>query len=178
MRKLIAAAFALLLPGCWLGDGLYSATDARPALPPGLYRLVFEGEEESETARVSIMADGMTRIEGTRDAAIIGFVPLDAEGRRFAQWNEVADRLPRPGFSEFYLLVERRPGGEYVFYYPTCEDEEREVARSAGATVEPTPNIAICRFSSRASLETALRRLRPDSAHVVYRLVRIGEGRE
>jgi hypothetical protein len=175
MRALVTAVLMLLLSGCWMGDRLYSAADARPALPPGSYRIV-GGEGESAIARVSIMANGMTRIQGPHDEAIFGFVPLDGEGRAFVQWDDDSERAPGADVSQVYYLVEHGPGDEYVFYFPMCENEEREIALAAGAAVVTEPNVTICRFSTRASLEGALRRLRPNPEQIVLRLTRIGAG--
>ena len=39
MRWLSALALLLLLPGCWFGGDFYAASDLRPALAPGRYRV-------------------------------------------------------------------------------------------------------------------------------------------
>ena len=172
MRRLIAA-LALLLTGCWMGDGLYSAGDATSAMPPGIYR-VTESNGNSRTDRVSLLPDGMTQIEaesgGNHD--IIGFAPLDSEGRAFVQWGTPSGERSNV---QTYNLVERHANGEFVFYMPSCEGEEAEIARSAGATVEPGRDLTTCRFHTRASLESAMRRLtiRPD--RVFVRMVRVGD---
>jgi len=175
MRKLIAAAFALLLSGCWMGSNLYSASDARPAMPPGLYRL--EGiESENPTGRVLNLPNGMTQFGDGDERLLIGFVPLDAEGRIFASWvpDHAVDRAAEPVV--IFNLVERLGDDVYIFYLPTCDGEDREIARAAGAVVELGPSVTTCTFDSRASLEDALRRLRPRPEREYMRLVRIGDG--
>jgi hypothetical protein len=176
MRALVAVIAVLLLSGCWEGDDLYSAADARPAIPPGPYGLVSDDGEPPIAVRVSVLPSGMTRLTAGGETEDFPMAPLDAEGRMIVHWLEPRGAETDADALELYLLIERRPGGEYAFYMPRCEGEEAAIARAAGAGVRLSSNVAVCRFPDRASLESALRRLRPDPAALHWRLVPSADG--
>jgi hypothetical protein len=173
MRILIVFA-AFLLSGCWTGNSLYTAADARTALPPGRYRMV--GDDGSPVIeRVSIQADGMTRFESDDERpSVVGFAPLDRDGRKYAVWESREREGREPGDAGVYWLLERRVDGEFLLFMPDCRRTE-EIARAVGATIERSPGILACHFPDRASLEEGLRRLHPDPAEAA-RLVRVGDG--
>jgi hypothetical protein len=68
------------------------------------------------------------------------------------------------------MVLERRSDREFVIYFPNCDGEDGDLARRAGATVEKQTMVTECQFSSRASLERAVRGLKLAGA---MRLVRI-----
>jgi hypothetical protein len=177
MRALLVLAAALLLSGCWIGDMFYGAGDARPAIAPGLYRTAdAAGQVSPALFRISSLPDGMTRIEvaegGMGETLSMGFAPLDREGRAFVAWNGPGGLLndAPAGFG----LLRRGGDGSYVLILPMC-GLTVAIAAAAGASPEG-PDAVACRFTSRASLETALRSLPADSAALgeVIRLVRAG----
>lgn len=174
MRAVIALAAALLLAGCWEGESLYSAADARPAIAPGLYRTVSEsGEVSPSVLRISALPDGMTRVQavpgGDTDFLTIGLAPLDAEGRAFAAWTR-PEGVER-GNATAYGLLRRGDAGSYLYIVPMC-GRTLGIAVAAGASPHGRDALA-CRFTSRASIEAALRNLPADAAALgeVVRLV-------
>ncbi|HYI47205.1 MAG TPA: hypothetical protein VEX35_01960 [Allosphingosinicella sp.] len=176
MRALFAFAAALLLAGCWEGESLHSAADARPAIEPGLYRTVSEtGEVSPSVLRISTQADGMTRFQavpgGENEWMTIGFAPLDPEGRAFAAWT-VPGGIIEGGSAVTYGLLRRGGDGSYVYIVPMC-DRSAAIAGAAGGGLEGR-DAPVCRFTSRASIEAALRALPADAQALgeVVRLVR------
>lgn len=175
MRALSAALAALLLSGCWEGESLHAAADARPAIAPGLYRTVSEnGEVSPSVLRISALPDGMTRVQavpgGANDFLTIGFAPLDPEGRAFAAWT-VPEGVER-GNGITYGLLRRGDAGSYVYIVPMC-DRTLAIVAAAGASPGGRDALA-CRFTSRAGVEAALRSLPADAEALgeVVRLVR------
>ena len=170
MRLVAILLLTLLLAACWTGNALYSDTDARPALAAGIYRM--EAGDEIEEVRVSILSTGLTQIESKGEKGVYGFAPLSEGGQAFVAWFKTDDE---PGAGEqFYTLVERQPDGRVTFYQPTCGGEEASIARGEGATVD-TGMAATCRFPSRASLENAMRQLRPRDYGASMKLTPIGK---
>ena len=164
MRALAHCA-ALLLCGCWTGDQLYADADARSVIPPGSYRFV--SDDEQIDVRIRSTEGGMTRLEAEGETRDYALSPIDNEGRRYVSWERVDT-------DQAYVLIERRSDGDYLLHYPSCEGEEADMARAAGADVG-TGMLATCRFRSRESLEGALRQLRPAPGSRSVRLVRIGD---
>lgn len=181
MRWLATLALLLLLPGCWFGGDFYAASDLRPALPPGRYRVEpltpRPGEEDQEKILiVSIRSDGFTEFlplerdgrEDRSETAVAGFVPVDETGTVFAAWFE----LPPGGATTQsgvvgspdlrpYALLRPDPDGGYRFLILSCPGPIEAVARAAGARPsELTPSV--CIFPDRASLEAGLRNVPAD----------------
>jgi hypothetical protein len=174
VRRLLVACLALIVSGCWTGLNLYSASDARTAIPPGVYRSSGT-DEPSRIYRVSILSDGLTQFDTGEKKEVYGFAPLDPAKRTFVAWMEVddgssADREPADE-NQIYALAERRADGSFMIYLPQCDGDQMELARASGAiiraTVAPT-----CRFTDRSSLEAALRRLPRDDKEAL-KLVRV-----
>ena len=181
MRWLSALALLLLLPGCWFGGDFYTASDLRPALPPGRYRVEpltpRPGEEDpGKTLVVSVRGDGFTEFvpveqdgrEDRSETAIAGFVPVDETNTAFAAWFELPPGGPpaqngavgspdlRP-----YALLRRDPDGSYRFLILSCPGPIEAIARAAGARPsELAPSV--CIFPDRASLEAGLRSVPAD----------------
>lgn len=150
MRRLIGL-LALPLAACWGGATFYTASDARPALPPGTYRAAPSDGKPPETVRVSIRADGMTSISGKDDGDLVGFAPLG--GSDFVMWYPD----PEDGKSAVYSLF-RAEGGHYRLMVPLCE-RTVAIATAAGGTVVKDPKVTTCTFQTRAQLEDGLRHL-------------------
>ena len=84
LRFLILAA-ALMLTGCWMGDGLYSSDDARQPIPAGIYRATAP-DEKPHLERVTLLPNGMTTIGDEDGKNLYGFAPLDdANVERFCE---------------------------------------------------------------------------------------------
>jgi hypothetical protein len=181
MRWLATLALLLLLPGCWFGGDFYAASDLRPALAPGRYRVVpitpRPGEEDqAKIFVVSIRGDGFTALtplepderEDRSETAVAGFVPVDDANTAFAAWFERP-----PGGAETqsgvvgspdlrpYALLRRDPDGSYRFLILSCPGPTEAAARAAGARPsELAPGL--CIFPDRASLEAGLRNVPAD----------------
>jgi hypothetical protein len=168
MRFLILAA-ALLLSGCWIGDGLYSNSDSQQPIPAGIYRGT--SGEKIEVEKVTLLANGLTEIGDGDGKGLYGFAPLDQANGRFVVWFR-QDEETRQDRAQVYLLLERRSTNEFVFYWPQCKGELAEIARKAGATVGQEA-ADTCRFPTRASLEKAMRQVQISGD--MFRLVRIAE---
>src|SRR6185369_13935471 len=134
MRLFLCLLF-LLLSGCWTGEKLYSASDAVAAIPPGKY--YDDLATRSHTGRVSIDPNGMTRLvpdDDTEKTTLIGFVPLDGEGHKYAIWlSDDVDGQPIDAAGIYGLLL--RSGDQYSMFMPACS-ETSELAVAAGAKVE------------------------------------------
>ena len=167
MRLLILTA-ALLLTGCWVGDGLYSSRDARQPIPAGIYRTT-NGDERTEIEKVTLLANGMTQIGDGDGKGFYGFTPLDTGNRRFIAWFRKDEETPQDR-GQFYMLLERRSADEFVIYLPECKGELAEIARKAGATIE-TGTVDVCHFPTRTSLENAMRQVQISGD--VMRIVRL-----
>lgn len=161
MRSLLVLAAALSLSGCWTGLELFSASDARPALPPGLYRASSRGDAD-RIYRVSIMPNGRTRFDGGEKIEVYGFAPLGPNSDEYAAWLEIeADPSGRhvpDEVNQIYGLLVRNRDGTFSVYLPDCSEATAEIARRNGATVANSE----CRFRSRAALAAALRELPRD----------------
>jgi hypothetical protein len=158
MKHLLALLPLLVLAGCFTGGPFYSSSDSRGPIPDGRYRLV--GAAIEQVVALSRRADGTVDVRevGSDDEPNrAGFVPLDAQGRRYAVWAEPR-RDPSPLFSSAYGLLERRRDGGWTFHLVHCDGIE-ELAAAAGAEVEHGSLGAFCMFPSRDSLERALRRI-------------------
>ena len=173
--RLLIWPLLMLLAGCWTGDRFYRASDARVAIPAGLYRSL--DEREPVMVRVTIDADGMSRFtpdDATRPSRL-GFAPLDAQGRRFVVWQAQESGHPIGDDIGQYSLLERRGDGEYVFFMPICE-LTASLAAAFGARLLPNDaDPAECRFPNRERLEAALRQFTPPPDHAGARLVRVDE---
>jgi hypothetical protein len=167
MRFLVLLA-ALLLTGCWAGEGLYSNTDAKQPIAAGTYRAT-NADGETKIENVSLLANGMTRIGDTDGKGLYGFAPLDRQNRRFIAWYREDNGSPNEN-AQIYLLLERRSNDEFVLYFPDCKDANAEIARKAGATIEKG-GVDTCHFRTRASVETAMRQVRISGD--VIRIVRV-----
>jgi hypothetical protein len=171
MRLLLIALLPLTLAGCWTGWNLYSTSDARPAIPSGVYRATTR-DAPDRVYRVSMLPDGLTQFDGGEKKEVYGFAPLDPG--TFVAWLEVEDEAPASGQNDenqIYALMVRQPDGSFRVYAPECRNDEAEIARKAGATVNPGAS-PTCRFPSRAALEKALR-LFPRDESSALRLARI-----
>ena len=166
MRSFLLALACLTLTGCWYGIGLFSASDSRPVIPAGDY-LATAKDEPTRTMRVSILPDGLTQFDGGEKKETYGFSPLDPASGSYVMWLSVKNEDPKasdePGEYQIYLLMVRVRAGEYRIYPPDCKDADSEVARANGATIDPGPSSS-CHFTTRASLEAALRQLPHDES--------------
>jgi hypothetical protein len=152
VRKLILL-FLLPLAGCWEGDSFYTASDSRPALPPGTYRVVPDDHSaKPETVKVSMLPDGMTAMGDKDSSNAVGFAPLN--GSYFVMWM-IQDR-DRPHEALYALFQSER--GHYRLLAPFC-DRTKAIAAAAGAEVKTDPKLTTCRFQTRAQLEDAFRHL-------------------
>ena len=172
--RLLIAPLLVLLAGCWTGDRFYRASDARAAIPAGLYRSF--GEDEPGIVRVTLLANGMTRIgaDDGRRPSVLGFVPLDSGQRRFVVFQAQDTGVPIGDDIGLYSLLERRRSGEFVFSVPMCPRTATVAAAFGAQLVSDGENPVECRFPSRESLEAALRRFAPQPSETI-RLVRVDE---
>ena len=167
-RLLLVAFLAVALGGCWMGANLYATSDARPALPSGVYRAVEPGGS-TKVYQVSHLSNGLTQLDDGQDKIPYGFAPLDADGRSFVAWLEIDDDQATHVTSQpnqFFGLLVRQGDGTFVAYAPTCKDVAAKLARASGATVEAGTTPA-CRFPTRAALEKALRLLPRDNSGMI-----------
>jgi hypothetical protein len=155
MRFLIVVA-ALMLGGCWMGDGLYSSGDARQPISAGVYRATAR-DEKPHLERVTLLPDGMTRIADEDGNSLYGFAPLDSDNRRFVVWYRKDPESPTDR-AQMYMLLEKRSDDEFVMYLPSCDGADAETARSTGAKIEDGVS-KTCVFPTRASLEGAMRQI-------------------
>jgi hypothetical protein len=167
MRRLILLA-ALLLSGCWVGDGLYRSSDARQPIAAGIYRMT-NGEDRIQIEKVSLLPDGLTQIGDGDGKGFYGFAPLDDQNKRFVVWFR-KDEETSEDRGQVYMLMERRSAGEFALYLPECKGELAEIARKAGAKIEESA-ADTCEFPTRASLETAMRQVQISGD--VMRIVRV-----
>ena len=164
-RLLLVALLAVALGGCWMGTNLYAASDARPALPSGVYRAVEPGGS-AKVYRVSLLPNGLTQLDDGKDKIPYGFAPLDAGGRNYVAWLQIDEDHASQGASapnQFFGLLVRRAGGTFVAYAPSCKDAAAKLARASGASVQAGVRPA-CRFPTRAALRKALRLLPRDNS--------------
>jgi hypothetical protein len=169
MRCLIYLA-ALLLAGCWEGDRLYSIGDARQPIPAGTYRLT-AADGETGIEQISLLASGLTQLGDKDRKHLYGFVPIDGQNRRFVVWA-YHDKEAGGERSQLYLLLERRSNDEFALYMPRCIGDEAEIARRAGAVIE-NGTVSVCKFPTRASLESALRQI--GASNDTMKIVRVRE---
>jgi hypothetical protein len=178
MRLLMIALLSLALAGCWIGDRLYSDSDARPALVPGLYRLSTPGEKPGEV-RISILRSGLTEMSDAGgkddDSDVYGFAPLDPRRGTFVVWHGGDKGGQSTEGEQLYLLGQRHAGGIFAIYIPFCDGTEAGIARRAGAEIEGAKKRELCRFRSRAALEDALRRLQPSDQKRIMTLAPVGK---
>ena len=164
-RLLLTTFLVVALGGCWMGANLYAVSDARPALPSGVYRAVEPGGS-TKVYQVSRLSNGLTQIDDGQDKIPYGFAPLDHDGRSFVAWLEI-DQDPATQVAnqpnEFFGLLVRQGGGAFVAYAPSCKDAAAKLARASGAAVQGGGTPA-CRFPTRAALEKALRLLPRDNS--------------
>jgi hypothetical protein len=174
MRLLLIGLLTFVLSGCWAGLNLYAPSDARPAIPPGVYRAIVEDAPE-RVYRVSVLANGLTQFDGGEKKEIYGFAPLDPDHGTFVGWMNLDDEPATTGGKkdpdQIYALLVRQTDGGFVIYAPECKDVGSEIARKSGATID-TGVSSVCVFPTRASLEAAMRLLSRDEK-AALRLVRI-----
>jgi len=166
-RVLLIALFSLALTSCWIGRSLYSPTDARTAIPPGVYQAIAP-DEPKRVYRITILPSGLTQFDTGEKQEVYGFAPLDRDS--FVGWAQVED-APADAENQMYGLLVRQPGGGFMIYLPECKDEQAEIAREAGAIMEGGTSPA-CRFPTRAGLEKAMRQLPRDPSQAM-RLERV-----
>lgn len=167
VRVLLTILASLALSSCWIGRSLYTSSDARPAIPAGIYRAIAP-DEPPRVYRVSILPTGLTQFDSGDKPEVYGFAQLDRNS--FIGWAEMEDARPDED-NQFYGLVVREPGGAFMIYPPECKGAEAEIARKSGATVEDGTS-PVCRFPTRASLQNAMRRMPRDPTQAM-RLERI-----
>jgi hypothetical protein len=171
MRLLLVALLPLALIGCWEGRNLYTPSDARVAIPPGVYKASKE-DEEPKVFRISTLPNGMTQFDGGDEKDVYGFAPLDADKGTFVGWMQPEGEPPeaseRNEPNQAYGLMVRKPDGAFLVYLPECKDEEAAIARGAGASIDHDD----CSFPTRTDLQKALRELPQDEKYAM-KLVRI-----
>jgi hypothetical protein len=173
MRFVLIAWLSLVLAGCWVGKGLYSNADARPAIPPGVYRATGP-DQPPRIYRVSMLSNGLTQFDSGENKETYGFAPLDSGRGTYVAWLDLKPDgagIDVNGDVQIYALVARESNGEFLIVPPECKDEEAAMARKVGATVE-TGTAPACRFPDRRALEKAMRLL-PRDKSTAMRLTRI-----
>jgi hypothetical protein len=160
MRRLLIVLACFVLSGCWYGLGLYSNSDARPAIPPGVYHATGDGPDRAY--RISILPSGLTQFDVGEKGVGYGFAPLDRKHGTFVAWANVEDDNAatdgRKGTYQMFALMVRKSNNEFLIYAPDCKDEGADIAREVGATIE-TGTPPACRFPTRAALEKALQQV-------------------
>lgn len=171
MRLLLVVAIPLLLSGCWEGLNLYSPSDARPAIPAGVYKAT-NADDQPKVFRISQLPDGMTQFDVGDEKEVYGFAALDFKRGTFVGWMQPEGQPPeskgKKEPNQAYGLMVRQPDGAFVIYLPECKDAQAEIARKAGATVDGDE----CHFPNRRSLEEALRKM-PRDEKSAMKLTRI-----
>jgi hypothetical protein len=173
VRFILIAFVSITLAGCWIGKSLYSNADARPAIPPGVYRLTGP-DEPTKVYRVSMLPNGLTQFDSGEKKETYGFAPLDSGRGTYVAWLDLKPDgagIDLNDDVQIYALVARQSNGEFLIVPPECNDEEAEMARKAGAAVE-TGTAPACRFPDRRALEKAMRLLPRDDKSTL-RLARI-----
>jgi len=165
MIRALALSLCLLLAGCWGGAGFYAATESRPAIAPGEYRMNAEAAGAADAlVRVSIRPDGTTLItplgeEGNEpddgDAITLGLTPLGTSNDRFVAWVTSIGGEGFRGGAQVYALLLRQPTG-FRLLLPRCA-ETRSWVPSFGVSI-PADADPVCEFPDRARLEAALTR--------------------
>ena len=155
LRVLLLAFMFLVLTGCWVGRDLYSAIGARPAIPAGVYRAT-GGDTPARIYRVSMLPDGMTQFDSGEKKEVYGFAALGPG--TFVGWVQIEDAATGDDPNQLYGLVLRQADGLFMIYAPECKNEQAEIARKNGATIESGSSPA-CRFATRAALEAAMRQM-------------------
>ena len=159
MRRLILL-LVLPLAACWEGDSFYTASDSRPALPPGAYRAVpADKPSEAKSVQVSMLPNGMTSMVGDGGNNAVGFAPLG--GSFFTMWFQHSD-----GGREALYALFQADRGHYRLIVPFCE-RTAAIASAAGAQIVKDPKMTTCRFQTRAQLEDGLRHLEGRQQDVV-----------
>lgn len=154
-RVLLVGFTFLALTGCWVGLDLYSPTDARPAIPAGVYRAT-GGDTPARVYRVTMLPNGMTQFDSGEKKEVYGFTPLGPS--IFVGWVQIADSGPQDEANQLYGLVVRQADGLFMIYAPECKGEQADIARKNGATIESGSSPA-CRFTTRGGLEKAIREM-------------------
>jgi hypothetical protein len=169
MRLLLIALLPLTLAGCWTGMNLYSASDARPAIPSGVY-IASGSDEPQHVYRVSTLSNGMTQFDGQEDKTqVYGFAPLGMPNAFVAWWEIQPNPKGRPAENDenqMYALVVRKSDVSFLIFAPPCSDEAADLARKHGAVIGAGPS-PTCRFPNRRSLEAALLQLPRDEAEAM-----------
>lgn len=176
LRVAILAVFLLSSCSAWVGPAFYGLNEAVNPFPPGRYRLS-GGEEQSET----ISWDGhhllslSKSMRGTKkelqDWSAIPFLTAGPDIFVLQMRESKSDKA-------MYGVLERR-GDRYRADLPNC-GQTIALARAAGAVIElndadgaPTTNPS-CVFSTRISLEAALRRYITERELLGVKIERVG----
>ncbi|HTU10185.1 MAG TPA: hypothetical protein VMG08_04730 [Allosphingosinicella sp.] len=175
--RILLLAIALLLPGCsWLSSTpLYTPSDAVQPLSAGAYRVAEAANRRTDSAHVTILDNGLTRVVGGvphDEEALFGFIALDAAGRRFLVWQVPEGPAADAVDAYFYLIAERSPEGDFLFYVPACEGRNAELATAAGARIESDGGRRACLFADRTALERASRDAIFDRDRLLGRFIR------
>jgi hypothetical protein len=164
MRLLLVPVIAFALSSCWVGTDLYAPPDARPVIPPGVYKATAR-DEPAHVYRISMLPNGMTQFDGSDENDVYGLAPLRTDGITFVAWEDVKPDSAVPAApgdpNQNYALVVRQADGAFFIYLPTCSDDQAETVRKLGATIKPG-TVATCVFPTRPILQEALLLLRRD----------------
>jgi hypothetical protein len=171
MRLLLVALLPFALTGCWEGANLYATSDARSAIPAGVYTAT-KADEQPKVFRISTLPDGMTQFDGGDEKDVYGFAVLDRDKGTFVGWMQPEGEPPEAKAknepNQAYGLMVRKPDGSFFIYLPDCKEAAAEIARNAGAAIANDE----CNFPTRGALENALRLL-PQDENYAMRLVRV-----
>ena len=140
-----------MLTGCWTGGHWYAASDSRPVLPDGRYRLVTdEMPGKGDVLSIHRRPDGATAIEGGDNPLIAVLVPLGgASPHRHVVQLQRDDGVARRAL--FILLDDS--GGRYRLALLPCSGSRAEAARASGGSIARDPqSAATCNFGTREAL--------------------------
>lgn len=179
--KIATVLSCLLLAGCWQSTGSLFG-DAKPVQPFRAGKVASSNPEKPGEVSHAVLAaqkDGGYRLTITDkkdegDAVVLRFIALPGLPKDVLVFEAVSDDRCRPSQTchpmtakseRDYGLVRRTPSGAEVMN-PDCEKSD-PVAKLPGVKAG---DYGICSFTSRGSLETALRGLarQPWKTSVVY----------
>lgn len=146
----------LSLSACWSGLPFFTAADAVPAIPDGLYRMAETdaGATEGETIRISRQPDNSLRVDGGDHPMRALTVPLDSSrpGLFILQLQKLdpadADRAPKA----MYMLLDMKGNTPRIGILPCDATTGALVTRQGGSVARDPQSAASCTFPDRALL--------------------------
>jgi hypothetical protein len=163
MRGLITIFLMLTLSGCWTGDEFYKASESETAIPPGKYDIVYVSgtltsgdiSDFGKRLKISYDANGRAIIDNSEDGGTseATLIKLGTAPGLYIVQADFGATIPKLG-SSLYGLIQLVPGG-YQIAVPRC-DQKRAAIWDRAIITGLTVGKPVCKFSNRASFETAM----------------------